>query len=87
MDRPSRLEATRRKLRLTRYAVVVASTAAFAGVAFVARAAHTGATAPASSGAAGSQNATAQSSSFDDFGSSAIAPSSGAGPLVQSGGS
>lgn len=92
MDRPSRFESTRRLLRVARFGVVASSTAAFVGLAFVARAVHTGASTPASSTAAVSASTSSasddsQSDPPGDFGNSSIAPSSGGTPLVQSGGS
>jgi hypothetical protein len=87
MEGPSRLESTRRKLRLARYVVIAASTAAFAGFALVARAGHAGTSTLVSSSPQSSSYGESQSPSFDDFGSSSIAPSSGSGPAVQSGGS
>jgi hypothetical protein len=89
MTTPSRLEATRRKLRLVRYGVVAASTAAFAGFALVARAGHPG-TSTVSSPASQSSTSVydeSQSQEFDDFGPSSIGPSSGSTPAFQSGGS
>jgi hypothetical protein len=96
MERPSRFESTRRKLRLARYGVVAVSAAAFGAFALVARAGHAGKTTPA----AASANATSQDSfSSDDsqsqsqsqsydYGSSSIAPSyDNSTPLVQSSGS
>jgi hypothetical protein len=93
MEGPSRLEATRRRLRLARYGVVAVSAAAFGGLAFVARAAHLGTSSPASSSSGAVSQSTSsadddsQSQSFGDFGSSSIGPSNGSTPSIQSGGS
>jgi hypothetical protein len=90
MERPSRLEATRRKLRLARYAVVAASTVAFGGFVVAARAGHAGKSTATASNAVSqssvSSNDDSQSQSFD-YGSSSLAPSSSSAPLVQSSGS
>jgi hypothetical protein len=93
MERASRLESTRRNLRLARYGVAAAATAAFAGLAVVARVAHAGGNSATSSPSAVVSDGTAptgddsQSESFGDFGNSSIGPSSGGAPSVQSGGS
>jgi hypothetical protein len=100
MERPSRFESTRRKLRLVRYTVVAGATAAFGGLALMTRASHAGTTTgrgPSPSVAATAQASVANdddgdgSSGYDSqsfgYGSSSLAPSSGGGALVQSGGS
>jgi hypothetical protein len=97
-ERPSRFEATRRKLRVARYAVVAGSAAAFGGFALAARAGHAG---KATTGSAAQSSQVTRSSddshdgsSFGDdqsqsfgYGSSTISPSTSNAPLVQSGGS
>jgi hypothetical protein len=80
--KPTRLGATRRKVRLVRYVVGAGSVAAFGGFALAARAGHTG----KSTASATAASAVAQSSS-DDFGSSSLAPSDNSAPVVQSSGS
>jgi hypothetical protein len=91
--RPSRLEATHRKLRLMRYVVVAGATAAFGAFALVARAAHTGKSSPTGSTASivstnsdYSYGDDSQSNGFD-YGDSSLAPSDNSAPLVQSSGS
>lgn len=93
MKQPSRLEATRRKLRLARYVVVAGSAAAFGSFALVARAGHAGkrTTSAASASTVSQSSAYAsgddtQSSSYSD-GQSSLAPSDNSTPLVQSTGS
>jgi cytoskeletal protein RodZ len=93
MERPSRFEATHRKLRLVRYVVVAGSTAAFGAFALVARAGHTGkSTSAGTTSSVVSQTSTysygddSQSSGFD-YGDSSLAPSQSSTPLVQSSGS
>jgi hypothetical protein len=92
MERPSRFEATQRKLRVARYLAVAASTAAFGAFALVARAGHAG-----KSTSSGSTNVVSQTSDYAygddsrsdgfDYGDSSIAPSDNSAPLVQSSGS
>jgi hypothetical protein len=92
MERPSRIEATRRKLRLARYVVVASSAAAFGTFALVARADHAGKSTSASSTAVVSQSSgNTEGDDFDsqsfDYGNSSVAPSDNSAPLVQSSGS
>jgi cytoskeletal protein RodZ len=93
MEKPSRFEAIRRKLRLVRYVVVAGSAAAFGSLALVARAGHAGkSTTSAVAASTVSQSSTyasgsdTQSLSSDD-GQSSLAPSDNSTPLVQSSGS
>jgi hypothetical protein len=91
MAGPTRIELARRRLRLTRIAVVALAAAGFAVFSFAARTAHPGTTA----GSAGSSSPARAVTSPDDddatgdfgFGSSSVSPSSGAAPSIQSGGS
>jgi hypothetical protein len=100
MERSSRFESTRRKLRLVRYTVVAGATAAFGGLALMTRASHAGTS--TGRGTSSPVIATSQGSVSDDgyggdssgydsqsfgYGNSSLAPSSGDGGLVQSGGS
>jgi hypothetical protein len=97
MERRSRLEWARQKLRLTRYVVIAGSTAAFGGFALMARASHSGKSTASSQAATSAQSSSSaysddssgddsQSQSFD-YGNSSLSPSAGSGPLVQSSGS
>ena len=90
MDRSSRFASTRRTLKVARYTVVAASTAAFGALALAARAAHTGKSTTSSpavaSQGAGASVDDAQALTFD-YGASSLAPSSGGGGFAQSGGS
>jgi hypothetical protein len=100
MERASRLESARRKLRVARYVVIASSTAAFGGFALMTRASHAGtstAGTASSSTIASSQSSgsgysddsssdDSQSQSFD-YGGSSISPSGNGGSVVQSSGS
>jgi hypothetical protein len=100
MERTSRFESTRRKLRIVRYTVVAGATAAFGGLALMTRASHAGTTtgrgtsspvattsqSSVSGDAYGDGSSGYDSQSFS-YGSSSLAPSSGGGGLVQSSGS
>jgi hypothetical protein len=100
MERSSRFESTRRKLRLVRYTVIAGATAAFGGLALMTRASHAGTT--TGRGTSSLVAAPSQGSVLDDgygdgssgydsqsfgYGSSSLAPSGGSGALVRSGGS
>jgi hypothetical protein len=99
MAHSSRFESTRRRLRVVRYGVVAAATAAFGGLALMTRASHAGTTTgrASSSVAATPQDSVSDGGYGDDssgydgqsfgYGSSSLAPSGGGGALVQSGGS
>ena len=93
MEKPSRFEATRRKLRLVRYVVIAGSAAAFGSLALVARAGHAGksttsavAASTVSQSSADAYGDDTQSQSYGD-GQSSLAPSDNSTPLVQSSGS
>jgi hypothetical protein len=90
--RPSRLDAVRERLRLTRRVATVGSVILFAAVAGLARSSHPGThagTSPASSsGDDGvTQTSDDDSSSSFGFGDANVGPSTGFAPSVQSGGS
>ncbi len=87
--RPSRLEAVRERMRLTRRLATVGAIVLFATIVGLARSSHPG-TSPATSsgddGATQSQTSDDSSSSFG-FGDANVGPSTGSAPSVQSGGS
>ena len=91
--RPSRLEAVRERLRLTRRLATAGAIVLFATVVGLARSSHPGThsgTSPATSsgddGVTQSQTSDDSSSSFG-FGDANVGPSTGSAPSVQSGGS
>ena len=90
MDDGSRITEARRRLRSTRYAVGVAAGITFAGLALVARVAHPGASAHASTSRQTTAPASATDSDdgyfFDDGGGS-FGSSQSSTPQIRSGGS
>jgi hypothetical protein len=91
MTQNSRIELARQRLRIARRAIGVAAAAGFVVFAFAARASHpgSGAKATASTNVTSATTDDSQSATEDDFsfGQSSIAPSTGGGFSVQSGGS
>jgi hypothetical protein len=89
MEQTSRIELARHRLRIARRAIGVVAAAGFVAFVFAARASHPGSgTRPraATSGSTASAPATSEQDDFS-FGRGSIAPSTGSGPSVQSGGS
>jgi hypothetical protein len=89
MENGSRITEARRRLRSTRYAVGVAAGITFAGLALVARVAHPGASAHASSGgqSAAQTSATEADSGFFFDGGGSFGSSQSSTPQIRSGGS
>jgi hypothetical protein len=92
MTQNSRIELARQRLRIARRAIGVAAAAGFVVFAFAARASHPGSGAKATASTNATSSATtddSQHATEDDFsfGQPSIAPSTGGGFSVQSGGS
>ncbi len=90
MEDGSRITEARRRLRSTRYAVGVTAGITFAGLALVARVAHPGASAHASTGGRASAQAgatEADSGFFLDDGGGSFGSSQSSTPQIRSGGS
>jgi hypothetical protein len=92
MEKGTRIEEARRRLRTTRRSIGVAAGIAFAGVALVARAAHPGTSQHASSNSTPSATSTASTSSssddtFFDDGGATFSESQSSTAQTQSGGS
>ena len=88
MEDGSRITEARRRLRSTRYAVGVAAGIAFAGLALVARVAHPGASAHASTGGQTAAQASAATADDGFFGSGgSFGSSQSAAPQLRTGGS
>jgi hypothetical protein len=93
MDKGSRIEEARRRLRATRRSIGVAAGIAFLGLAVTARAAHPGTSHHPSSTTNAATSATSSSSTSDDGffdddgGGSTFSQSQSSAPQVQSGGS
>jgi hypothetical protein len=90
--RPSRFDAVRGQLRLTRRLATAGAIVVFAAVAGLARSSHPGTAGTSSDPGSGSDGA-AQSQTSDDssssfgFGDANVGPSTGFAPSIQSGGS
>jgi hypothetical protein len=83
-EKPSRLEATRRRLKIARSAIVAASVAAFGGIAVAAKASH-----PATHGSRANVTSS-DDDSYDeelDYGDGSISPALGSTPSFRSGSS
>ncbi len=87
MQQPSRIELARHRLKIARRAIGVTAVAGFVAFAFAARASHPGSHAASSPSTGTSEESSVTSSSTFDFGQASIAPSTGGGAAVQSGGS
>ena len=92
MEKTSRIELARHRLRIARRAIGVVAAAGFVAFVFAARASHPGsgtgsAAATSSSSVTSASTTESDDSSAFDFGQAAIAPSTGGGASVQSGGS
>ncbi len=88
----TRIEAARRRVRITRYAIGVTAAAALAVFAAAARASHPGAlhaTRPSRPAVTSSATSSEYDGSFfdDGLGSSSFGPAGSAAPQIQSGGS
>ena len=92
MTQTSRIELARQRLRIARRAIGVAAAAGFVVFAFAARASHPGSGAKSTAATASTTSVTtddaqSQTDGGFSFGQSSIAPSTGGGFSVQSGGS
>jgi hypothetical protein len=91
MTQTSRIELARRRLKIARRAIGVAAAAGFVAFAFAARVSHpgSGAKSAATTATPSAPASTAETEDDDgfDFGQPSIAPSTGSGFSVQSGGS
>jgi hypothetical protein len=91
MEQTSRIELARHRLRIVRRAIGVVAAAGFVAFVFAARASHPGSGTRPRAATSGSTASAAATSEQDDFGFSfgqgSIAPSTGSGSSVQSGGS
>jgi hypothetical protein len=87
MTQPSRIELARQRLKIARRAIGVTAVAGFVAFAVAARASHPGSHAASSPSTSTSEDSSVTSSSTFVFGRASIAPSTGGGGAVQSGGS
>jgi hypothetical protein len=91
MEHTSRIELARHRLRIARRAIGVVAAAGFVAFVFAARASHPGSGTRPRASTSGSGGASAATSEQDDsgfsFGQGSIAPSTGGGSALQSGGS